>query len=42
MNFYGFDVMIDDKLKVYFLEFNRKASTNFYNIINKVNKKIFC
>ena len=37
--FYGFDVMIDDKLKVYLLEFNRKASTEFYNIINKVNKK---
>ena len=37
--FYGFHVIIDDKLKVYLLEFNRKASTEFYNIINKVNKK---
>ena len=31
--------MIDDKLKIYLLEFNRKASTEFYNVINKINKK---
>ena len=37
--FYGIDVMIDDKLKVWLLEYNISPFLEIYDIISQINKK---